>query len=154
MLKQGYRLEHIQNLIGICFTFQQRFREQEWITERATSSARSWVQTPPSAIFFGLVWSASIVQNPPKPQTAMDKWTLSLTCWVANCSFLEETRFNLAYNVGFTPVSFYFDVRNLRSYIVELHRGQRSNTLIGAPLDTIRYLSFNISRVKWEQPLH
>ena len=41
---------------GICFTFERCFREQEWITERGASSALSRVQTPPSAVFFGLVF--------------------------------------------------------------------------------------------------
>ena len=36
--------------------FSDAFRAQDWVTERGTSSARWRVQTPPSAIFFGLVW--------------------------------------------------------------------------------------------------
>ena len=32
-------------------------RAQAWIQDRVMSSVRSCVQTPPSANFFGLVWS-------------------------------------------------------------------------------------------------
>ena len=53
-------------VLGACSEFQNKkgsvlhlsdaFREQELITERGTSSALSRVQTPPSVIFFGLVF--------------------------------------------------------------------------------------------------
>ena len=48
---------------GICFIFQRCFSRAGMDNRTGASSARWRVQTPPSAIFFGLVWSEELLFN-------------------------------------------------------------------------------------------
>ena len=67
LLKQCQRLAPIPSfkIQRSVLHFSDAFRQQEWITERGTSSARWWVQIPPSAIFFdhGMPSSEELYQH-------------------------------------------------------------------------------------------
>ena len=74
--------------------------------------------------------SASIVQRPPMPQTAMGTWTPSLACWVTKCRVFGRVPLQHVLQWWLHTCWRYAGERNLRACILQQHRGPMPRVMV------------------------